>query len=560
MVLIGLYSGQKIKRMAAKGERVTRTQTAKQALTAINKKYGKVVYSAHYRYAGKNNWVRYSKESDRKTTSKVTMRKDKWRSQPHKLDYPGIDTGPGHKTPSKSKLINYSLKNRMPLLKRCVQANGGKSVKVSIVGTTLKLSYADGPSIEKATKDAYDSIDNLCRADIKKAYPKDYGKLNIDLDDYKISIDRRFSSEVQRYIKNSGGTPFDLNKENISDIAFERIKKSPMSKPGYGKLKPESKGKYRYGSFMRPLWAGFSVTVPFKIVTPKKSDEDPKRGRLPHSVIVTNKVIPKKELEYFELTDIRDIQKVQEIYKYIESLDIADRHKGHLRRLYDTGRVSTKADINKLASKVKKPGVKLSVDMIKEPKRQPRTGAGPKARTVLKRIPKKEAAWDFKDTGHIKSPTLTTAGISHDNLLSDAEKLKWAGFELERVNDNLIGERAVYSGKKANSVEKATKARKVKYWLDQKKILTSYVRNIKSKGKQRAKKKLKYKYISLETGEGYTSKSGPGRGANLVQITTELTPLYEKTSDGINYLGWKYEGTTHNRYVQNVKNPIQNQK
>lgn len=349
--LIGLYSGRKIKAMAAKGERLTPSQTAKQALRAIKKKYNNIVDSAKYYHAGRGNWVMRSIKRDKKTTSKVTIVKAKWRRQPHKFDYPGIDTGPGHKTPSNAKLINYSLRNRAQLLKSTMMGErGGKNVKVAISGQTTKVKYTDGPSIDKLTKTTFPSIVKMCKDDIYKAY-----KISVPSKDFLILVDRSFSPTVLRYVSNTGDDTFDLNTKSVSRDVFNKIKSSPKSKPSYGKLKPEAKGRYRYGSFMRPLWAGFTVSVPFKIVSPRKSDEDPKRGRLPHTVIVTNEVIPKKELEYFELTDIRDIKKFQEIYKYIESLDIADRHKGHLRRLYNTRKLKTKTDINKLAKKVEKP-------------------------------------------------------------------------------------------------------------------------------------------------------------------------------------------------------------
>ena len=41
--------------MAAKGERLTRKQTAKQALKAIEGKYTKIVDNALYYYAGSKN-------------------------------------------------------------------------------------------------------------------------------------------------------------------------------------------------------------------------------------------------------------------------------------------------------------------------------------------------------------------------------------------------------------------------------------------------------------------------------------------------------------------------
>lgn len=356
MGLIGLYSGRKIKSMAAKGERLTLTQTAKQALKAIETKYGGIVDNALYYHAGAGKWVRRSKDADKKTTSKVTMRKSVWRSQPHKYDYPGIDTGPDHRAPSKSKLINYSLRNRQQLLKSVVMGeNGGKNVKVSVSGQTINIKYTDGPSVDKLIKTSFPGIVKMCKEDIYKAY-----KITVPSNDFFISVDRTFSPTVLRYVSNTGDNTFNLDTKSISKAAFDKIRSSAKSKPGYGKPKPVSKGKYRYGSFLRPLWAGFKVSVPFTLVKPVKSDEDPRKGRLPHDILITNKVIPRKEIATYELTDMRDIRKLREMYLYIDSIEISEKNKDHLKRLYNTGKVKTKGDIDKLAKKVMKPKVKLT--------------------------------------------------------------------------------------------------------------------------------------------------------------------------------------------------------
>lgn len=62
-MLKGLYSGRKIKATPGK---LTRSQTGKQALNAIVKKYGKIIDSAKYMHKGKGNWVKYSLANDRK--------------------------------------------------------------------------------------------------------------------------------------------------------------------------------------------------------------------------------------------------------------------------------------------------------------------------------------------------------------------------------------------------------------------------------------------------------------------------------------------------------------
>jgi hypothetical protein len=71
--LVGLYSGRQIKAKAAKGESITRSQSAKGALAAIKKKYGEVPDSAKFVHKGKGLWVRYSLANDKKRTGNVTV-------------------------------------------------------------------------------------------------------------------------------------------------------------------------------------------------------------------------------------------------------------------------------------------------------------------------------------------------------------------------------------------------------------------------------------------------------------------------------------------------------
>jgi len=101
--IIGLVSGRLIKSKAKMGENVTRSQSAKQALSAIVKKYGSVQDNVKYLHKGKGNWVKHSLANDRKRTGKLTNDIKEWRRQPHKLDYKGIDTNEAGKTPTKIK-------------------------------------------------------------------------------------------------------------------------------------------------------------------------------------------------------------------------------------------------------------------------------------------------------------------------------------------------------------------------------------------------------------------------------------------------------------------------
>ncbi|MCK9575914.1 MAG: DUF3560 domain-containing protein [Clostridia bacterium] len=103
--LVGLYSGRQIKAKAAKGESITRSQSAKAALAAIKKKYGEVPDSAKFVHKGKGLWVRYSLANDKKRTGNVTEDIKKWRRQPNKYDYKGIDTASVKKAVTKNRTV-----------------------------------------------------------------------------------------------------------------------------------------------------------------------------------------------------------------------------------------------------------------------------------------------------------------------------------------------------------------------------------------------------------------------------------------------------------------------
>jgi hypothetical protein len=108
-MLIGLYSGRKIKQVKAEGKNITRTQSGTSAYNAIVKKYGEINDSSKYMHKGNGEWVKYVIANDKKKTGKVTTDLKKWREQPQKLDYMGKDTKAegrklstgGLKTPSK---------------------------------------------------------------------------------------------------------------------------------------------------------------------------------------------------------------------------------------------------------------------------------------------------------------------------------------------------------------------------------------------------------------------------------------------------------------------------
>ncbi|MDD5531096.1 MAG: hypothetical protein PHX21_13845 [bacterium] len=96
MPTIGLFSGKRIKELARKKQRLTRTQTAIQARDNILRKYKKIIDSRRYYYGGSNNWILYSKAKDAQRTGNVTNDKKKWAKRPHKYDLEGVDTKGGY--------------------------------------------------------------------------------------------------------------------------------------------------------------------------------------------------------------------------------------------------------------------------------------------------------------------------------------------------------------------------------------------------------------------------------------------------------------------------------
>lgn len=109
-----MLSGRKLKVMAGRGEKATRTQTATQAVRAIISKYGSVVDNAKYFHAGKGVWRRYTLEGDRRRTSKLTTSKVVWRKSPRKWDMEGIDTKRPSTKSTKPKTEKKAVRKSIP--------------------------------------------------------------------------------------------------------------------------------------------------------------------------------------------------------------------------------------------------------------------------------------------------------------------------------------------------------------------------------------------------------------------------------------------------------------
>lgn len=162
MALIGLYSGRKILANKDKrGYKLTRTQTAKQAYNAIMTKYKEIKPNAKYHHVGKGVWLKYNKAADAKRTGKVTSDIKKWRRQPHKLDYKGIDTKGVVK--GKPKKPTGDLTKYISLFRKYLRACNIKPVNgeilvtcidkpEAIAGVKMYLSDAGYKNYEKAGK------------------------------------------------------------------------------------------------------------------------------------------------------------------------------------------------------------------------------------------------------------------------------------------------------------------------------------------------------------------------------------------------------------------------
>lgn len=166
----GLFSGRQIRLLASKGDKVTRSQTATNAIKAITAKYGSLKDEEKYFHLGTGNWRKYSLSNDKKRTGKLAQSKEEWRQQPHKLDFHGIDTkaeGSGVKkktrttTQRKVKSIKPSTPKRVLSVASLKQTSkrSGRSRKagLKIVGKPVLKNIPDSIRVLKARKAKYDT-------------------------------------------------------------------------------------------------------------------------------------------------------------------------------------------------------------------------------------------------------------------------------------------------------------------------------------------------------------------------------------------------------------------
>lgn len=370
--LIGLYSGRKIKAMAAKGERLTPKQTAKQALRAIERKYAKqggIVDSAKYYHAGGGNWVRRSKDADRKRTGKVTTDVKKWRRQPHKFDLRGVDTKGSRVTKPKKKvkpLPNYNriateFKNEVTKVLKSQNASSikvGASIKEFKPGDgttyhtiTYTISYENGyPTHEVYSK--VDAIEKKFREKHKEA------KLLYD----RKSVNRTFSKAVSNFALNAWRQEnpnssietakkralrdmldYKLTQAVLKDILSDPLSKSIQDVPKKASVKP-----VRYTKTTRKMRYDASV---YDLASDYKY-RGAKRAGDAYSLFVKDRML-KPEISVKEFKKVFDVVSPA---KFRESKTVTKQ-------------------------------VKLTPSMLKAQPPKRRGGKGPKPKTALKGKP-----------------------------------------------------------------------------------------------------------------------------------------------------------------------------
>lgn len=123
------FKGSEISRLAKMKtpQKLTRSQTAKQALRAIKSKYdGVIVPGARYYHRGNGNWIKYSPTIDKKqTSSKVKTTKPKnYNANAHKYDVRGLDTKTAGAKALKAKQLSRTPKKEGIIKK--LKSIGGK--------------------------------------------------------------------------------------------------------------------------------------------------------------------------------------------------------------------------------------------------------------------------------------------------------------------------------------------------------------------------------------------------------------------------------------------------
>ncbi|WP_048052953.1 hypothetical protein [Methanosarcina mazei] len=92
---MGIISGRKLKQLASENKRAVYTQSAKDAVRAIIKKFGSIADNTKYYHRGNGVWSIYTISEDRKKTGKIATNPKHWKSEPWRWDLKKIDTKEG---------------------------------------------------------------------------------------------------------------------------------------------------------------------------------------------------------------------------------------------------------------------------------------------------------------------------------------------------------------------------------------------------------------------------------------------------------------------------------
>lgn len=166
-----LFRGSDIlnKAKQSKTVKVTRTQTAKQAKSAITRKYKDVVASAQYYHRGSGVWIKYSSARDKKRTSKGAKKSipKNYSTRKHQIDVRGVDTKlkrTGKAIILRKKIRSIPSKNKKMLFTHSIKKQTIKGVDYRWIEYSITKNGIDISRkwvTAKLTDKEEDTIDNI---------------------------------------------------------------------------------------------------------------------------------------------------------------------------------------------------------------------------------------------------------------------------------------------------------------------------------------------------------------------------------------------------------------
>ena len=377
----GLYSGRQIKNLATKKAKITRSQTAAQAVKAIVKKYGSVSDSGKYHHTGKGVWVKYSLANDSKRTGKLAASKAQWRAQPHKLDYHGIDTKKGvEKKEVKAVKPKFSLSSIKPPAKLSSRTKKTPAKMVHKSNTFKILPKIELEYIKRAGR-SDSATSRIKTTDPVKAFKLFMQSKSINKDSIYVTIPNRASGifeirnlmgwnesygnaiAYRKFLDATGLDEYysayhpDIDVFKTSPTLAKNIKSKMVHKAAVKSIpkKVPSPVRRRYASFSRPLGSWFNPGVHFKYEDTRASDKDFRYNRMPHTVISTETMISPEKIKSYELVDLAEGRKMQALINYSNAVRyFTDGMKDQVERQILKGAIATKKDIEPYIAKAKK--------------------------------------------------------------------------------------------------------------------------------------------------------------------------------------------------------------